>query len=222
MVDFRTARRAMVDGQVRTSDVTHLGLIAAMLEVPREAFVPESRAALAYLDRDVPIAAATAKEPARYLIKPMVLARLIQAAEPTPQDRVLVVGAGSGYAAAVLARLAASVVVVEQNEALVQQARSILPAIGGNIRVVDGPLVAGAPDAGPYDLILIDGGVEAVPEGLFRQLSTQGRLVTVVADGPVGKATLFQTVNGETCGRVLFDATVPVLPGFAKTPAFVF
>lgn len=223
MVDFRTARRAMVDGQVRTNDVTHLGLIAAMLEVPRESFVPESRAALAYLDRDVPIADAIPKEPARYLMKPVVLARLIQAAEPTPQDRVLVVGAGSGYAAAVLSRLAAAVVALEQNELLLQHARSILPALGaGNIRVMDGPLVAGAPGFGPYDLILIDGGVETVPEGLFGQLSSQGRLVTVVAAGPVGRATLFQTVNGETCGRVLFDASAPLLPGFAKAPAFVF
>jgi protein-L-isoaspartate(D-aspartate) O-methyltransferase len=223
MVDFGTARRAMVDGQVRTNDVTNLGLIAAMLDVPREAFVPESRAALAYLDRDVPIAEATANEPARWLVKPVVLARLIQAAEPDPQDRVLVVGAGSGYAAAVLSRLAGSVVALEQNVALVQKARAILPALGaGNVTVVDGPLVAGAPSSGPYDLILIDGAVETVPESLFGQMSSRGRLVAVVAAGPVGKATLFQTVNGETGGRVLFDATAPVLPGFAKAPAFVF
>jgi len=223
MVDFRTARRAMVDGQVRTNDVTNLGLIAAMLDIPREAFVPESRAELAYLDRDVPIADATAKEPARWLVKPVVLARLIQAAAPGPQDRVLVVGAGSGYAAAVLSRLAASVVALEQNEVLVAKARSILPAVGiGNITVVEGPLVAGAPSFGPYDLVLIDGGVETVPESLFGQMSARGHLVAVVAAGPVGKATLFQTVNHETGGRVLFDATAPVLPGFAKAPAFVF
>jgi protein-L-isoaspartate(D-aspartate) O-methyltransferase len=223
MVDFRTARRAMVDGQVRTNDVTNLSLIAAMLDVPREAFVPEGRAALAYLDRDVLLAEATAKEPARWLIKPVVLARLIQAVDPLPQDRALVAGAGSGYAAAVLARLTASVVALEQNDALVAKALSILPAIGaGNVTVVDGPLVAGAPGAGPYDIILIDGGVETVPEGLFGQMSSHGRLVTVVVAGPVGKATLFQTVSGETGGRVLFDATAPVLPGFAKAPAFVF
>ncbi len=223
MVDFRTARRAMVDGQVRTNDVTNLSLIAAMLDVPREAFVPESRAALAYLDRDVTIADATAKEPARYLVKPVVLARLIQAADPLPQDRVLVVGAGSGYAAAVLARLTAAVVALEQNEALLRQARSILPAIGGgNIVVVEGLLANGAPVSAPYDLILIDCGVETVPQGLFGQLSSHGRLVTVVVAGPIGKATLFQTVGGETGGRVLFDATAPVLPGFAKAPAFVF
>jgi protein-L-isoaspartate(D-aspartate) O-methyltransferase len=223
MVDFRTARRAMVDGQVRTNDVTHLGLIAAMLEIPREAFVPERRTALAYLDRDVTIADPTATEPARYLIKPVVLARLIQAADPGLQDRVLVVGAGSGYAAVVLSRLAAAVVALEQNTALVQQARSLLPVLGGgNVTVVEGALAAGAPGSGPYDVILIDGGIEIVPAGLCGQLSPGGRLVTVVDSGPVGKATLFQSVNGELRGRVLFDAMAPVLPGFVRAPAFVF
>jgi protein-L-isoaspartate(D-aspartate) O-methyltransferase len=223
MVDFRTARRAMVDGQVRTNDVTDLGLIAAMLDIPREAFVPESRAALAYLDRDVAIADATATQPARYLIKPVVVARLIQAASPGLQDRVLVIGAGSGYAAAVLSRLAAAVVALEQNASLVQQARSLLPALGsGNVTVVEGALAQGAPASGPYDVILIDGGVETVPEGLHAQLSARGRLVTVVGAGPVGKATLFQSVSGELSGRVLFDAMAPVLPGFTRAPAFVF
>jgi protein-L-isoaspartate(D-aspartate) O-methyltransferase len=223
MGDFRTARRAMVDGQVRTNDVTDLGLIAAMLDIPREAFVPESRAALAYLDRDVAIADATATQPARYLIKPVVVARLIQAASPGLQDRVLVIGAGSGYAAAVLSRLAAAVVALEQNASLVQQARSLLPALGsGNVTVVEGALAQGAPASGPYDVILIDGGVETVPEGLHAQLSARGRLVTVVGAGPVGKATLFQSVSGELSGRVLFDAMAPVLPGFTRAPAFVF
>jgi protein-L-isoaspartate(D-aspartate) O-methyltransferase len=222
MVDFRTARRAMVDGQVRTNDVTHLGLIAAMLDIPREAFVPESRAALAYLDRDVPIADATATEPARYLIKPVVLARLIQAAAPGSQDRALVVGAGSGYAAAVLARLAASVVALEQNELLVAQARAVVPGFVANVTVVEGPLPGGAPASGPYDVILIDGGVETVPEALCGQLAPHGRLVAVVGIGPIGKATLFQQVNGEASSRELFDATAPLLPGFKKAPAFVF
>ena len=223
MVDFRTARRAMVDGQVRTNDVTHLGLIAAMLEIPREAFVPEGRAALAYLDRDVMIADATATEPARYLMKPVVLARLIQAADPAPQDRVLVLGAGSGYAAAVMSRLVAAVVALEQSGPLVQQARSILSSLGSsNVTVVQGPLAGGAPASGPYDVILIDGGVETVPQALCGQLSSRGRLVAVVGPGPIGKATLFQSVNGKLRGRVLFDANAPVLPGFSAAPAFVF
>jgi protein-L-isoaspartate(D-aspartate) O-methyltransferase len=184
--------------------------------------VPESRAALAYLDRDVPIADATATEPARYLIKPVVLARLIQAAAPGPQDRALVVGAGSGYGAAVLARLAASVVALEQNELLVAQARAVVPGFVANVTVVEGQLVGGAPTSAPYDVILVDGGVEAVPEALCGQLAPQGRLVAVVAAGPIGKATLFQRVNGGASPRGLFDATAPLLPGFKKAPAFVF
>src|SRR5215813_2748271 len=156
MMDFLKARRAMVDGQVRTNDVTHLGLIAAMLEIPREAFVPEGRTAFAYLDRDVMIADATATEPARYLMKPVVLARLIQAADPSPQDRVLVLGAGSGYAAAVMSRLAGAVVALEQNASLVQQAGSVLSSLGfRNVAVVRGVLAGGAPASGPYDVILI-------------------------------------------------------------------
>jgi protein-L-isoaspartate(D-aspartate) O-methyltransferase len=223
MVDFQRARRAMVDGQVRTNDVTHLGLIAAMLDIPREAFVSESRTAFAFLDRDILLADATATEPARYLIKPAVLARLIQAADPGPHDRALVVGAGSGYSAAVLSRLTAAVVALEQNHLLAQRARSVLPALDtGNVTVVDGPLTAGAPSNGPYDLILIDGAVETVPEGLCRQLTPRGRLVAILGAGPVAKATLFQSVNGEVSGRVLFDAVAPILPGFAKAPAFVF
>jgi protein-L-isoaspartate(D-aspartate) O-methyltransferase len=223
MTDLRNARRTMVDSQVRPNDVTNLALIAAMLEIPREAFVPASQAALAYLDRDVPIAEATESEPARYLIKPVVLARLIQAADPLPQDRVLVVGAGTGYSAAVLSRLTSTVVALEQNDKLAQQARAALPAVGvGSVTVVDGPLAAGAPASGPYEVILIDGGVETVPGALMVQLSRHGRLVAVVMAGPLGKATLFQMVNGETSGRVLFDASAPVLPGFSKAPAFVF
>jgi len=223
MVDFQTARRAMVDGQVRTNDVTHLGLIAAMLEIPREAFVPEGRAALAYLDRDVTIADATATEPARYLMKPVVLARLIQAADPEPQDRVLVLGAGSGYAAAVLSRLAGAVVALEPNGGLAQRARSVLSSLGcDNVTVIRGPLADGAPASGPYDVILIDGGVEIVPEALCGQLSARGRLVAVVGAGPIGKATLSQAVNGKFSGRLLFDANAPVLPGLSAAPAFVF
>jgi protein-L-isoaspartate(D-aspartate) O-methyltransferase len=223
MVDFQAARRTMVDGQVRTSDVTDLGLIAAMLEIPREVFVPADRVALAYLDRDLVIADATATEPARYLMKPMVLARLIQAADPSPQDHVLVIGAGTGYAAAVMSRLAAGVVALEENEALSQKARSILASLGSrNVTVVQGSLADGAPVSGPYDVILIDGGVETVPDRLCGQLSSGGRLVTVVMAGPIGKAELFHPVNGKFRGRELFDANAPVLPGFSMAPAFVF
>jgi protein-L-isoaspartate(D-aspartate) O-methyltransferase len=223
MVDNRVARRAMVDCQVRTSDVTHLGLIAAMLDIPREPFVPEASTALAYLDCDVRLTGATATEPARYILKPMVSAKLIQAADPALGDRVLVVGAGTGYSAAVLARLAASVVALEQNPTLLAQARTVLPKFGGDkVTIVDGPLVGGAPGSAPYDIILIDGGVEILPDVLRSQLSPHGRLVTVVNSGPGGRATLFGSGTGNTSGQFLFDAVAPLLPGFAEAPAFVF
>jgi protein-L-isoaspartate(D-aspartate) O-methyltransferase len=223
MTDFRTARRAMVDGQVRTSDVTHLGIIAAMLDIPREAFVPQAQAALAYLDRDVLIADATATDKARYLMKPMVLARLIQAADPIAASRILVIGAGTGYAAAVMSTLAGQVTALEENLSLFHQARSVLSSLGGlNVNVIHGHLPDGASDSAPYDVILIDGGVEIVPDRLCDQLSPQGRLLTVEVAGPVGKAKLFQPVNGRFSGRELFDAWAPVLPGFTVAPAFVF
>jgi protein-L-isoaspartate(D-aspartate) O-methyltransferase len=199
-----------------------------MLDIPREAFVPEARAALAYLDRDIPIAVATATGPARWLIKPMVLARLIQAAGLAADDRVLVIGAGTGYSAAVLSRLAVRVTALEENEALFQRAKAVLssPSLsspeGHNINVINGYLADGAADSGPYDVILIDGGVETVPDRLGAQLSPRGRLLAVEVKGPIGKAKLFQPVNGQFSGRELFDATVPVLPGFSVAPAFVF
>jgi protein-L-isoaspartate(D-aspartate) O-methyltransferase len=223
MMDFRAARRAMVDGQVRTSDVTHLGIIGAMLDIPRERFVPEAQAAFAYLDRDVPIANATATEPARYLMKPMVLARLVQAADPAPADRVLVIGAGTGYSAAVLSRLADQVTALEENESLFHQARSVLSSLGShNINVIHGYLPDGAPDSAPYDVILIDGGVETVPDELCTQLSPRGRLLAVEVTGPAGKAKLFQPVNRRFSSRELFDASAAILPGFSVAPAFVF
>jgi protein-L-isoaspartate(D-aspartate) O-methyltransferase len=222
-MDFAMARRAMVDGQVRTSDVTDLRLIAALLDVPRERFLPESLAPIAYLDRDLPLDAGGSGgvDAKRRLIKPVVLARLIQQADPGPQDRVLVVGCGTGYAAAVLARLAGSVVALEESEALAARARSALSGLG-NVSVVTGPLAAGWPVAAPYEVVLFDGGVEVVPEAVFEQLSPAGRLVAVVVSGPVGKAMYFQAVNGEFSGRPVFDAMVPVLPGLKKAPAFVF
>ena len=221
MMDFAAARRAMVDGQVRTSDVTDLALIAAMLQIPRERFVPAAMAPLAYLDRDLPLGGGSGAS--RWLMKPMVVARLVQAAGPGPHDRALVVACGTGYAAAVLGRLAATVVALEEDAGFAAQARLILPMIGaGNATVVTGPLDRGWPASAPYDVILVDGGVETIPQALFDAMAPGGRLVCVVSAGPAGKAMYFQSVNGETGGRPLFDATLPVLAGFKKVPAFVF
>ena len=229
MVDFRAARRAMVDGQVRTNDVTNLDLIEAMLDVPREAFVPERLAALACLDRDLALPAGDGA--ARYLLKPMVTAKLIQAADIGAKDRVLVVGSATGYSAAVVSRLAKAVVALEENPALADAAQAVLGLLGFTaVTPVVGRLVDGWPAAAPFDAILIEGGVEVLPDTLFGQLEEGGRLVAVMYSGPgggglegrVGKATLFRSVRGEVGGRPLFDSAAPLLPGFAKAPAFIF
>lgn len=221
MIDFAAKRRMMVDGQVRTADVTDRGLLAAMLELPRERFFPADKASLAYLDLDVPVS-----EPgrvARCLVKPMVLAKLIQAAEVAEGDRVLDVGCATGYSTALLSHLAAVVVGLEEDENLGRQARETLAALGQtNAKIVAGPLARGyAPDA-PYDVILLQGAVEVVPEALLSQLKEGGRLACVLGRGPAAKAMLYSLIGREISGRAIFDAAAAPLPGFSKPPAFVF
>jgi len=223
MPDFAAARRMMVDGQVRTSDVTDLRIIGAMLELPRERFVPEENAALAYLDLDLPAATASGGEPVRRLLKPMVLAKMVQAAAVKESDHVLDVGGATGYSSAFLARLARSVVALEEEEALAPRARENLGAVGArNVTVVTGPLTQGWPAKAPYDVILVEGAVEIVPPALSRQLNAGGRLVAVVGRAPNGRATVYRSVAGEVSGWPVFDAAAPLLPGFAAPPVFVF
>jgi protein-L-isoaspartate(D-aspartate) O-methyltransferase len=216
MTDFAAARRHMVDGQVRPNDITDLRLISAMLEVARERFVPPASVSLAYLDLDLPVG-----EGSRRLLKPMVLAKLIQAAELVPTDRVLDVGCATGYAAAVLAGIAAQVVALEQNEKLAQAARAALSS-QPNVNVVSGPLVDGWPSAGPYDVILLEGATEIEPQAFRRQLKDGGRLVCVLGSPPGAKAMLYRRSGEEMGGRPIFDAAAAVLPGFVKPPVFAF
>ena len=217
MIDFVQARRMMVDGQVRPSDVTDRDLLAAMLDVPRERFAPDALAGVAYLDRDIPI------DPKRALLKPMVLARLIQAAQVGAGDHVLDAACGSGYSSAILARIAASVVALEDDEARSRHCGEILKGLGvANVTVVSGPLEAGWPARAPYDVILLNGAVEVDPHGLLGQLKEGGRLVTVRGAGPDGKAMLYRKDRGEIGSRTLFDAAAPVLPSFVRAPAFTF
>ena len=165
MIDFAAARRTMVDCQVRPSDVTDLRIIAAMLELPRERFVAPENADLAYLDLDVPVTAVTGSGQARRLLKPMVLAKMVQAAAVKSGDHVLDVGCASGYSSALLARLAHSVVALEEDPALARLARENLTAVGaGNVVVETGPLTDGWRAASPYDVIFLDGATEVVPE----------------------------------------------------------
>jgi protein-L-isoaspartate(D-aspartate) O-methyltransferase len=219
MTDFAAARRNMVDGQVRTANVTDLRVIAAMLQVPRETFVSPAKAALAYLDLDLPVGEGAAG--ARRLIKPMVLAKLIQAADLSATDRVLDVGCATGYAAALLARIAGQVVALEQDAALAQAARASLASLP-NVSVQSGPLTEGWPQGGPYDAILLEGATEFAPQALFRQIKEGGRLVCVLGSGPGAKAMLYRRSGDDTGGRSVFDAAAPLLPGFVKTPEFAF
>ena len=220
MFDFAAARRMMVDGQVRTSDVTDPRIIAAMLDLPRERFVPEHNAALAYLDLDV---AVTSETPARRLLKPMVLAKLIHAAEIGAQDRVLDVACGTGYSSALLARLARRVVALEEDATLARHARENLAALAAaNAEVVTGPLPDGWQAGAPYDVILINGAVEKAPERLLRQLAEGGRLVGIVGRPPASKAVRYLATAGQASALPIFDAAAPPLPGFAEPPAFVF
>jgi protein-L-isoaspartate(D-aspartate) O-methyltransferase len=219
MMDFAEARRMMVDGQVRTSDVTDRELIAAMLDVPRERFVPPAQATIAYLDRDIPLEAKNR----RALLKPMVLAKLIQAAEIGPTDRVLDVACGSGYSSAILARLAGQVVALDDDAALVRGCSDVLGSLGvANASAVCGPLAAGWPPLAPYDVILVNGAMEVEPRELFRQLKDGGRLVGVFGSGPSGRAMAYLLERGDVGGRVLFDAAAPLLSDFTAKPAFVF
>jgi protein-L-isoaspartate(D-aspartate) O-methyltransferase len=223
MIDFTQLRRTMVDGQIRVNDVTDPRIIDAMLELPRERFVPEARASLAYLDEDPLVREAAAGRPARYLIEPMAFAKLVQALDLAAGDSVLDVGCATGYSAAVLGRLAGRVIALEQDEELAARARRLLAELGtGNVEVVTGPLAAGAPGKGPYDAILLNGSVEVVPEALFAQLADGGRLGAVVRSGPMGRAILHVRIGGAVSKRPLFDATIPPLPGFAAPRQFVF
>jgi protein-L-isoaspartate(D-aspartate) O-methyltransferase len=217
MFDTAAARRLMVDGQIRTADVTNPDLIAAMLAVPRELFVPVALAGQAYLDGDLAIG------DGRALLKPMVFAKLVQAAQVDAADRVLDVGCGTGYSSAVLSRIVGSVVALEEDAGLARRAQEALAAAAAaQVVVVSGPLTAGWPAAASYDLILLEGATEIVPETLGRQLKPSGRLACIFGRPPIGKAMLYRMVEGELIGRPIFDAAAPLLPGFVAPPAFVF
>jgi protein-L-isoaspartate(D-aspartate) O-methyltransferase len=219
MTDFTLARRNMVDGQLRPNRVTNSQLLAAVSALPREKFLPEGLRSVAYSDEDVPLGNG------RFLIEPMVLARLIQTLQPRETDRALVVASGRGYGAALLAQMVKSVVAVESDAALAAAAQSTAKELGlGNIEQKVGSLEAGAAATGPYDVILIEGAVRQIPPAILEQLGEGGRMGTIVAGPPggLGSAQLFVKVGGVASGRPLFDAGTPALPGFAPAPRFTF
>jgi len=221
MSDFATARQKMVDGQVRPSDVTDLRIIDAMLAVPREAFVPESQRALAYLDLDLDVSEGRAAK--RFLIKPAVIARMLQAAGISETDNVLVAGCASGYTAAVVAKIAARVTATESDGSLAAQASDVLAKLGfGNVTVRTAAAADGDAVNAPYDVIVLAGATEIVPDRLYRQLRDGGRLVGVFATSRPQRAMIVTHSHADFGYRALFDAAVPVLPGLERPPAFVF
>lgn len=219
MTDFTLARRNMVDGQLRPNRVTNSQLLAVIGTLPREKFLPDGLSSVAYSDDDVPLGNG------RFLMEPMVLARLIQTLQPRETDRALVVASGRGYGAALLAQLVKSVVAVESDAGLAAAAESMIKELSlGNVEQKVGSLEAGAAASGPYDVILIEGAVRQVPPAIVEQLADGGRMGTIVAGPPgaLGSAQLFVKEAGTASGRPLFDAGTPALPGFAPPPRFTF
>jgi protein-L-isoaspartate(D-aspartate) O-methyltransferase len=216
-MDFKLARRNMVASQIRTNEVTDSLVIDAIGTVPRERFLPAARQSLAYVDEDLEVAAG------RWLMEPMVAARLLQLADVQGTDHALVLPCGSGYMAALLAHMAGSVVALEQEGPVKDGAAKLLAELGADtVAVVSGSVAEGCPGQAPFDVIVIDGAVSAVPESIRNQLADGGRLVAVVQTGPVGRATLIQRTGDAFGHRVEFDASVPLLPEFSANPAFVF
>ena len=223
MEDFAALRTKMVDSQLRTEGVNDPAVLAAFGAVARERFVPARLKPLAYVDNDLLIKAADGIGRGRYLMEPAPLARLIQAAAIEPDDTVLVIGTGTGYSAAVLARLARGVAAVESDPALAELATRNLTGMSvENATVVNAPLADGYPRGAPYDVILLDGAVEVVPGTLLEQLHEGGRLVAVVGRGRAAQGTVFTRTGDEIGSRPVFNAGIHLLPGFEKPEAFVF
>ena len=215
MTDFASRRVMMVDTQVRPSDVTKFPVIAAMLAVPRERFVPDALREAAYAGENLPLA------PGRVVLEPRTFAKMLDALDITPADLVLDVGCGLGYSAAVIARLSEAVVALECDAGMAAEAEATLLAEGAdNAVVITGPLHAGAPKHGPYDAILIEGGVEVVPEALLEQLKDGGRIAALFMQGALGEVRIGWKAAGTVGWRLAFNAAAPVLPGFARRREF--
>ena len=216
MQDFAALRTVMVDTQVRTQDVTKFNIIEAMLSVAREAYLPEAQRAVAYVGGDVTL------DGGRVVLEPRNQGKMLDALDVQPDEMVLDLGCGLGYSAAVLAHLSEAVVAVEEVESLASEAQGILGEQGvDNVAVIEGPLAEGSAKHGPYDVIVIEGGVETIPAVLIDQLKDGGRIAAIFMDGPLGECRIGHKLDGKMNWRMAFNATAPVLPGFTKASGFV-
>lgn len=218
MIDFAQARRMMVDCQIRTFDVTDIEVLTAFDTVRREDFLPPDRHSLAYSDKPI----ALADGAGRTMLTPMVLARMIQLAEVSPGAKVLDVGGGSGYGAAILAELGADVVALESQPELTERARGAFAAANSGVEAVAGPLAEGYAAGAPYDVILVEGAIQRSPDALLGQLAEGGRLVCIDGGARPGRVTIYVRSGDHFGSRSVFDASAPILDGFERVEAFVF
>lgn len=214
-MDFARARDLMVESQVRPNDVTDPRILRAMRTLPRERFAPAHKRGLAYADLELEVA------PGRTLMRPRDLAKLIQALSPKAGERALELAGGTGYGAAILAQCCAEVVTLDPDPELCFAARAALESCGvSNAKAVSAPALQGWADDGPYDLILLNGSSEVVPQAWLDHLAPGGRLGVVVREGPAGHARIYTQTEGAAAFRVVFDAAPPVAPGLERAPVF--
>jgi protein-L-isoaspartate(D-aspartate) O-methyltransferase len=215
MTDFARRRSIMVDTQVRPSDVTKFPIIDAMLTVPRELFVPADKRELAYVGEHVGIG------DGRVVLDPRTLAKMLEVANIQNDELVLDIGSGLGYSAALAAHIADAVIALEDSADRVTEAEAALAEAGvDNVAVVEGPLAEGAAKSAPYDVILVQGAVETVPDALTAQLKDNGRIVAIFMDGALGSVRVGHFIDGAISWRFAFNATAPMLPGFQRERTF--
>ncbi|MFD1341440.1 protein-L-isoaspartate O-methyltransferase family protein [Litorisediminicola beolgyonensis] len=215
MTDFASRRRMMVDTQVRPSDVTKFPIIAAMLDVPREAFLPSEKAEVAYASENVTLSKG------RVVLEPRTFGKMLDALALDDSMLVLDIGSGYGYSAAVIAQIAEAVVAVEEEEDLAREAQDLLAEHHADAVILkEGPMAEGAPEHGPYDAIIIEGGIEVLPEGIADQLKEGGRIACIFMDKALGTVRIGHKLDGHLTWRFAFNAGAPILKGFERKTEF--